>query len=247
MTTRDDPRQERRCAAASEAAPANKFGDGDVAAPGARGKAVGTTGGVASGCGCGCADGSAQPAGLHIRRASTDDAGILCELIRELAAFEHLEAECAITEDAVRAHLLGANRSADALVAWLEDAPVGFAVYYRTFSTFAARPGVFLEDLYVRPRFRRRGIGRALLATVARLAARVDAGRLEWTALKWNENARRLYASLGAHEMTDWLLLRMDSKALADFGCAGPGQPNGGCRCGGEGPHNGSVAPTGAA
>lgn len=179
------------------------------------------------------------PAGLRIVRATEFDADTLSELIHELAAFENLQAECHITPAAVERHLLGPLRSAEALLAWLEDAPVGFAVYYRTFSTFAARPGAFIEDLFVRQRFRHRGIGRALLNEVGRIAHCASAGRLEWATLKSNENARRLYASVGAREMDDWLLLRMDASSLHAFACAGhAGEPHAGCRCGGKGAHH---------
>jgi GNAT superfamily N-acetyltransferase len=178
------------------------------------------------------------PAGLRIVRATDDDAELLCELICELAVFEQLHDQCWITPDAVRQHLVGPTRSAEALIAWLEDAPVGFAVYYRTFSTFAARPGIFLEDLFVRSRFRRQGIGRQLLTAVGRIARHANAGRLEWTTLKWNENARRLYASLGAREKGEWLLLRMEDDELAAFDCGGPGHPHAGCHCGGKGAHH---------
>jgi GNAT superfamily N-acetyltransferase len=179
------------------------------------------------------------PAGLRIARATPLDADTLSDLIHELAVFERLEAQCRITPEAVERHLIGPLRSAEALVAWIEDAPVGFAVYYRTFSTFAARPGAFIEDLYVRERFRHRGIGRALLTAVARIAHRSNAGRLEWNTLKWNENARRFYSSAGAKEMDDWLLLRMETPEIGAFACAcDSGKPSAACGCGGKGPHH---------
>ena len=178
------------------------------------------------------------PAGLHIRSAEHKDAAILAALIQELAAFEHLDHECQITVDAVREHLLGLNRSAEAVIAELNGIVVGFAVYYRTFSTFAARPGVFLEDLYIRPAYRHRGLGRALLQYVGSIAARNAAGRFEWTTLKWNENARKLYASIGAEEKSEWLLLRMNAETLSKFACGGGDQPGEGCRCGGKGVHH---------
>jgi GNAT superfamily N-acetyltransferase len=182
-----------------------------------------------------------SPPGLRIVRATPDDAETLAELVRELARFEKLEASCHMTPALAFQHLISPARSADALLAWLEDAPVGFAVYYRTFSTFVARPGVVLEDLYVRERFRHRGIGRALLATVGRIAHCQEAGRFEWTALKWNENARRLYAAIGAREMDEWTLLRMDAAALHGFVGAAPAEPGpDGCRCGGRGPGHAS-------
>jgi len=178
------------------------------------------------------------PAGLHIRPATFEDAPVLSGLISELAAFEHLEHECAISVSAVREHLLGLSRSAEAVIAELDGLIVGFAVYYRTFSTFAAKPGIFLEDLYVRPAFRHRGLGRALLQYVGSIAARNGAGRFEWTTLKWNENARKLYASIGAEEKSEWLLLRMDAESVAKFSCGGPGHPADSCRCGGKGVHH---------
>lgn len=167
-----------------------------------------------------------------------EDAPVLAELIKELAAFEHLDHECAISVSAVSEHLLGLSRSAEAVIAEFEGMVVGFAVYYRTFSTFAAKPGVFLEDLYVRPAFRHRGLGRSLLQYVGSIGERNGAGRFEWTTLKWNENARKLYKSIGAEEKSEWLLLRMDAESLAKFSCGGPGHPTDSCRCGGKGVHH---------
>lgn len=172
--------------------------------------------------------------GLRIVRATPDDAETLSELVHELARFEKLDHECAMTPELAMQHLIGPLRSADAVIAWLEEAPVGFAVFYRTMSTFVARPGLYLEDLFVRERFRHRGIGRNLLFAVARHAFHQKAGRFEWTALKWNENARRLYASIGAREMDEWVLLRMDSAALSGVACDSHG--TGGCGCGGARP-----------
>lgn len=169
---------------------------------------------------------SASPAGLRIVLATPADAERVSRMIHELADFEELSRECAMTAEGVRMHLLGPRRSADALIAWLGAEPAGFAVYYPTFSTFVARPGVFLEDLFVRPGFRHRGIGRALLKEVGHIAHSVGAGRFEWTALKWNANARGFYGAAGAREMDEWLLLRMDSAALARFACDGAGTPN---------------------
>jgi len=185
------------------------------------------------------------PAGLIIRPAEHDDAAVIAALITELAAFEHLDHECAITPESVREHLLGLNRSAEAVLATLDGITAGFAVYYRTFSTFAARPGVFLEDLYIRPAFRHRGLGRALLQHVGSIAARNGAGRFEWTTLKWNENARRLYASIGAEEKSEWMLLRMDAETLAKFTSSTSGHETDGCRCGGKGVHHPKPEATG--
>ncbi|MBI5380684.1 MAG: GNAT family N-acetyltransferase [Opitutae bacterium] len=178
------------------------------------------------------------PAGLTLRAATPADAAVLCEFVRELAAFEGLAHECAITPEAIAEHLLGPRRCAAALLAELDGQPAGFAVYYRTFSTFAARPGIFLEDLYVRPAFRQRGLGRALLSAVAQIAHGRSSGRLEWTALKWNESALRLYDAIGARRMEEWTLLRLTPDAIAQL--AGPCTPRtlAHCSCGGTGPHH---------
>ena len=179
-----------------------------------------------------------KPEGLALRAATHEDAVLLCRYIRELAEFEELSGECVITPEAVAEHLFGSDRSAAAIMAEFDDRPAGFALYYRTFSTFAAKPGIFLEDLYVRAEFRKRGIGRALLAEVARIAHGSSAGRLEWTALKWNAKALALYAAVGAKPMDEWTLLRMGPDAIAKL--AGPciTHPHEGCRCGGESPQH---------
>ncbi len=179
------------------------------------------------------------PEGLRIEAAGLQHAELLCTLIRELAEFEHLSDECQVTPEALREHLLGDGRSADAVLAWVGEEPVGFAVYYKTFSTFVAKPGLYLEDLFVREAHRGRGIGRALLKEVGRIAHRANAGRYEWTVLNWNQKARRLYSSIGAKEMSDWLILRMEAEDLASFACDGSGHGAGGgghrCTCGGKG------------
>lgn len=138
-------------------------------------------------------------------------------MIRELADFEKLGAECRIDAAAVRRHLLGRNRAADAIIAWVGGDAVGYAVYFRTFSTFTGKPGLYVEDLFVRAPFRRRGVGLALLAEIGRKGRDAGIGRLEWTALKWNRNARRMYARLGARELPEWLVLRVDGPALRRF------------------------------
>jgi len=182
---------------------------------------------------------------LRLIPAREEDAELLCELIRELAEFENLSDECHISVEAVREHILGQRRSAEAIIAWVGGQAAGFTVYYRTFSTFAARPGLYLEDLFVRSEFRRNGIGKALLKEVGLLAHAMGAGRYEWTTLTWNRNARDLYSRIGAREMRDWLLLRMESEALADLACSKHGEARAGCRCGGKGPHHQKACPTG--
>ena len=144
-----------------------------------------------------------------INPATALDVVVILAMIRELAEFEQLALELEVTEDSLREALFGKDAVARALVARVNGEPAGYTVFYRTFSTFVGRPGLFLDDLYVRPAHRRLGIGRALLTQVARIGTELGGGRLEWIALRWNENALRFYRSLGATEMNDWALLRM--------------------------------------
>lgn len=138
-------------------------------------------------------------------------------MIRELAEFEKLRAQCRIGEATIRRRLFGRNRPAEALIAWRGRVPVGYAVFFRTFSTFEGKPGIYIEDLFVRAPFRQRGIGQALLQAIGKVARASGAGRIEWTVLTWNRNARRLYARIGAREKPEWLLLRVEGAALRRF------------------------------
>jgi GNAT superfamily N-acetyltransferase len=114
----------------------------------------------------------------------------------------------------LRKSLFGRNPVAGVLLARCEDQAVGYAVYFSTFSTFSGRPGMWLEDLYVRPKFRQRGIGSRLIKAVARIAAERNCGRFEWTALNWNRTALDFYRRLGAEAMDEWVLIRLDAKGL---------------------------------
>jgi GNAT superfamily N-acetyltransferase len=145
-----------------------------------------------------------------INSASETDVPALLGMIHELAEFEQLTQTLEVAPDSLRLALFGERPVATALLARADGQPAGYAVYYFTFSTFAGKPGVFLEDLYVRPAFRRRGIGRALLHAVANICADFG-GRFEWIALRWNEDALGFYRSLGAKVMDEWSLLRMNS------------------------------------
>ena len=147
--------------------------------------------------------------GFTIDSANETDVPVLLGLIRELAEFEHLAHTLEVTADSLRAALFGPRPAANALLARVDGSVAGYAVYFTTFSTFVGRPGVFLDDLYVRPAFRRRGLGRALLEAAARIASDLG-GRFEWIALRWNENALSFYRRLGATVMGEWVLLRMN-------------------------------------
>ena len=152
-----------------------------------------------------------------INPAEVADVPLLLALIRELAEFEQLAQELEVTADSLGAALFGPEAVARALVARLHGEPAGYAVFYRTFSTFVGRPGIFLDDLFVRPRFRKLGIGRALLTRVAETGAELGGGRFEWITLRWNENAFRFYRSIGASVMNEWALLRMSSREVRNL------------------------------
>ena len=149
-----------------------------------------------------------------INSATTSDVPILLAMIRELAEFERLAHELEVTADSLRAALFGERPVDAALLARVDGYPAGYAVYYHTFSTFVGRPGIFLDDIYVRPEFRKRGIGRALLEAVAKIGMETGGGRFEWIALRWNENALRFYKGLGAQPLDDWVCVRMSGDPL---------------------------------
>jgi GNAT superfamily N-acetyltransferase len=138
----------------------------------------------------------------------------LLRLIRELAQFEKLEHELQATPELLTHALFGPQPVAGALLAQTRDEVIGYAIYFFTFSSFVGRAGIWLEDLYVRPPFRKRGIGRRLIEAVAHIGVEKNCGRFEWTALDWNENALNFYRRLGAQEMSDWTLVRMDERGL---------------------------------
>ena len=152
---------------------------------------------------------------LSITAAVAGDVPLILDLIRGLADYERLSHEVIATEDALRRTLFGDSPAAEVLIAHLDQQPAGFALYFSSYSTFLARPGIYLEDLFVYSDLRGRGIGRALLARVARLAVERECGRLEWSVLDWNEPALRFYRSLGARPMSEWTVQRLSGEILA--------------------------------
>jgi GNAT superfamily N-acetyltransferase len=149
----------------------------------------------------------------------------LLSLVRGLAEYEHLEAYVRATEDDLRAHLFGPRPSASAILAEVAGVVVGFALYFPTFSSFRGRQGVWLEDIFVRPEYRGRGIGKALIATVARIAAECGSGRLEWCVLDWNEPAIGFYRGLGATLHPEWIISRVGGEALEKLAQSGHAVP----------------------
>lgn len=138
----------------------------------------------------------------------------LLVLIRELARFEKLEHEVEATPEVLHESFFGTRPAAGALLARIDGELAGYAIYFFTFSSFIGRPGIWLEDVYVRPAFRKRGLGRALIEAVAQVGKERNCGRFEWTALDWNENALEFYRGLGARTMDEWVLLRLNSDGL---------------------------------
>lgn len=156
-----------------------------------------------------------SPSELQIRPAARSDVGAIFTLVCELAEYENLRHTVEATEADLREHLFGECPAAEVLLAVEHEVPVGIALYFTTFSTFAGKPGMYLEDLYVRPERRGHGIGQALLKNVARIAVERKCGRLEWSVLTWNEPAIRFYHLLGAKPLNDWTMYRLTGDALA--------------------------------
>jgi GNAT superfamily N-acetyltransferase len=152
-----------------------------------------------------------------IRAAEPTDLPQIVRLIQELAEFEHLSHLCEVTAEKLEPHLFGPRPVAECLLGEVEGEAVGFALFYSNFSTFLAKPGLYLEDLYVRPAHRRSGLGKALLVHLAQLACERGCGRFEWTVLNWNEDAIRFYEKLGAEVMPDWRICRLSGDALQKY------------------------------
>ena len=151
---------------------------------------------------------------MQLRRASRDDSALILSLIRELAEFEKLLHEVQATEETLSEHLFGTQPRAEVLIAEVDGQTAGFALYFHNFSTFLGKPGLYLEDLYIRPAFRGRGYGRSIMQQLARIAVDRGCGRFEWWVLDWNHPAVEFYRSLGAESMSDWTVQRVSGAAL---------------------------------
>ena len=159
---------------------------------------------------------------MIIRAATSDDVPLILRFIRGLAEYERLAHQVVATEDGLRETLFGPRPYAEVVIAEDGGQPAGFALFFHNYSTFLGRPGIYLEDLYVLPEMRGRGIGRALLSHLARLAVERGCGRLEWWVLDWNEDAIRFYRNLGAEPMDDWTVFRVAGDALARLAGSAP-------------------------
>jgi GNAT superfamily N-acetyltransferase len=150
-----------------------------------------------------------EVADFQIRRARVEDVPIILELIRDLAAYERAPHEVIATEDQLVDVLFGKRPAAEVLLAFEGNSPVGFALFFHNFSTWLGRPGLYLEDLFVKPENRGKGYGRALLVELAKIAMERGCGRMEWAVLDWNEPAIKFYRALGATPMDEWTVFRL--------------------------------------
>ena len=151
---------------------------------------------------------------LSIRPATADDVPLIRQLIAELAEYERLADAAVATDDGLREQLFGAQPAAEVLIGEIDGEPAGFALFFHNFSTFLGKRGLYLEDLFVRPDFRGSGLGRHLMASLARIAVQRDCGRFEWSVLDWNAPAIRFYRTLGAAGMDEWTVQRLEGDAL---------------------------------
>jgi GNAT superfamily N-acetyltransferase len=152
---------------------------------------------------------------FHLRPATAADVPVILRLVRALADYEKLSHEVTATEERLRRHLFGGRPAAEVILAGEDGVEAGFAVFFQSFSTFLGQPGIYLEDLYVRPEFRGRGWGKAMMVYLARLARQRECGRFEWAVLDWNKPSLDFYQAIGARPMSDWTVQRMTGEALA--------------------------------
>jgi len=156
-----------------------------------------------------------MPDSISIRPASPDDVPLVLEFIRELAIYERLEHEMQATTADLAAALFGAHPCAEVVFACLDGVPVGYALFFQTFSSFIGKPGIWLEDLFIRPQVRGRGIGRRLLAWLARATLERGCARLDWAVLDWNAPSIAFYQGIGAVAQDDWITMRVSGADLA--------------------------------
>ncbi|WCT77172.1 GNAT family N-acetyltransferase [Novosphingobium humi] len=152
-----------------------------------------------------------------IRPASPEDIPLIAQLIRDLAEYEKLSHEVRFDEAALKQHLFGPHPMAEVVIGQIDGAPQGFALFFHNFSTFEGRPGIYLEDLYVRPAARGSGLGKALLLHLAALAQERGCARLEWSVLDWNTPSIEFYRRMGAKPMEQWTVMRVDGATLAQL------------------------------
>lgn len=152
---------------------------------------------------------------IKLRFAEKNDTGLILNFIKELADYEKLSHEVTTDENSLRKSLFESKRVAEVIIAEYKNEPAGFALFFHNFSTFLGKPGIYLEDLFVKPELRAKGIGKILLKYLTRIAVARDCGRLEWSVLDWNKPAIDFYKKLGAKSLDDWTVFRIDGKTLS--------------------------------
>jgi GNAT superfamily N-acetyltransferase len=154
---------------------------------------------------------------IEIKKAQEADVPLILEFIQSLAEYERLRDSCVATEEKLRASLFSGNPAAEVIIARVDGQPMGFALFFHNYSTFLAQRGIYLEDLFVKPEARGKGVGFALLSRLARIAVERGCGRLEWAVLDWNQLAIDFYERIGAVPQNDWTVFRMTGESLTDL------------------------------
>ena len=157
-----------------------------------------------------------------MRRAEAADVPLILDFIQDLATYERLRESCVATEEKLRATLFSDHPAAEVIIAGIDGKPVGFALFFHNYSTFLAQRGIYLEDLFVKPEARGKGVGFALLCALARIAVERECGRLEWAVLDWNQLAIDFYKRIGAKPLDDWTVFRMTGSALEKLASRAP-------------------------
>ncbi len=155
---------------------------------------------------------------LKIREAKLGDEGIILDFIRELAIFEKAEDKVEATVDGIKEALFGEKSVAYGYIAEWDNKPAGFAIYFYNFSTWKGKKGIYLEDLYISPEYRGKGIGKSLLQRLGKKAVEENCGRFEWVVIDWNKKAIDVYESIGAKAQNEWIIYRLDGERLVEFG-----------------------------
>lgn len=155
--------------------------------------------------------------GLVLRKALVEDVSLILDFIKALADYERMSDEVMATEETVRKTLFGDTPYAEVILAEFEGKAAGFALFFHNYSTFVSKPGLYLEDIFIYPEYRGKGIGKLMMQYLARLTVERDCGRFEWSCLKWNKPSLDFYDSLGAVKMNDWIILRVSGKNLFDL------------------------------
>jgi len=157
-----------------------------------------------------------------VRQANEHDVPLILQFIEGLATYERLRESCVATEEKLRATLFSERPAAEVIIASIDGEPMGFALFFHNYSTFLAQRGIYLEDLFVTPAARGKGVGFALLSALARIAIERDCGRLEWSVLDWNQLAIDFYRRIGANPLDEWTMFRITGNALEQLGLTSP-------------------------